>query len=393
MDEQRSSGVGPALAVGLVLSLFSGPAWALPESPGTIKVQKVSRQQTLAGKPISFDVYIPQVKAPASVVALGHGFARSRQQMAGWGDLLASRGYVALAPDFPGPLPDHTVNAKVLSALLDWAAAESKKPGTALSGKVDSGRRGVMGHSAGGLAAVLAASTDSKINAVVGLDPVDTSGLGVKAAPQVKAASAFVRAEAHPCNSQGNAAAIYSALGGPRLTLQVVKGTHCDPEWNSGVLCTLACGGTDAQRQARFRRYAMAFLDHVLMCAPTMAPWLGGSSAKGDSAIKAIASKSYPPKQLGCKGALDGGTLDASPPGLDPGASPDVAPGHEAGQPGDLSPAGEGQALDSVPKGSEGDGCDCAVSGAHSPNMPLWMLAALLVLFKRRRPVRVRHRN
>lgn len=68
------------------LTLLCGLWWphdaaALPEDPGKLKLQKLSLQQTVAGMLLSFDLYIPQLSAPAPVVALGHGFARSRLQL------------------------------------------------------------------------------------------------------------------------------------------------------------------------------------------------------------------------------------------------------------------------------------------------------------------------
>lgn len=383
MHDKRLPRGALVMALGLLQCLAPGLAWALPEDPGILTYSKTSLLKTLAGKPVYFDLYIPKVSAPAPVVALGHGFARSRLQMEGWGKLLASRGYVAAAPDLPGPIPDHAVNGKVLAALLDWMVAEAAKTGSTLFGKVDGTRRGVMGHSAGGLASVLAAPGDAKIDVVVGLDPVEWNGMGVKEAPKIKAPVAFIRAEPHQCNEQGNAAKLYAALTGPRLTLQVIKGTHCDPEWSSGPLCTLVCGGTDTQRQARFRRYAMATLDHVLMCSPSMAPWLGGASAKADTLIKGLASAGFPPKQLGCAGAADGGIPDAAGPGPDTASSVDQAPAldvpaSDQGSHGDQAASPDGSAS----PGGDMDGCSCSTGGSGGLAEPLLMLlltgAALL---------------
>ena len=373
------------IAAALLLGLWPAAAQALPEDPGPYKQQKLTRSQTLAGKLVSFDLYLPQVSAPAPVVALAHGFARTRAQMAGWGKLLASRGYVALAPDLPGPMPDHTLNGKLLVALLDWAVAQSKTAGAPLAGRVDGARRGVMGHSAGGLAALLAAVGDPRIKVVVGLDPVDANKLAQQAAPKIKVPVTITRAEPGACNSNGNAAAIYSALAGPRLTLKVIKGTHCDPEWHSGALCSLACGATDAKRQARFRRYAMATLDHVLRCSSTARLWLGGASAKADALITALAAKGFPPKQLGCASSPDAGPPDARPPAAD--ATPPA---------NDLAATQDAQASpDTAAKPAASDnGCSLA-RPAPATGVP-WVGALLLgvaLAWRRRRAPTVRRRR
>ena len=376
---------------------LSQTAWALPEDAGKFKYSKVARTATLAGKSVTFDLFIPSGSGPMPVVTLGHGFARSKAQMAGWGALLASRGFIAMAPNFPGGMaPDHKVNGKVISALLEWAVADSKKAGSPLNGLVDPSRRGVMGHSAGGLASVLAAGADTKIKVVVGLDPVDMNGLGKTAAALIKVPVTIIRAEPSTCNSAGNAAGMVGAIKGPLLALQVIKGTHCDPEWPSGILCTLACGATDAQRQARFRRYAMATLDHVLRCAAGMAPWLGGPLAKQDAAIKGLTVGLYLPKQLGCTGSSDAGVPDAAPvqleasvPGKDQAAAKKDGPA--AAQ--DAPTANKDGAITAPDSGTSShddkDGCDCSTTpsgeGGSGGLLLLLFLGSLLGRNRRRR--------
>ena len=385
----RSAVASRVVAVSaLALWLAPGVARALPESPGMLTYQKVTEKQTLAGKPVTFDLYIPKVATPAPVVALGHGFMRGRLQMAGWGKQLASRGYVAAALDFPGA--DHGQNGKVLAALLDWVVAGSNSKSSPLAGKVDGSRRGVMGHSAGGLAAVLAAAADAKIDVVIGLDPVDAGGLGKVAAAQVKVPVLVIRAAPGICNSNGNAATLAGAVGGPLLSLQVIKATHCDPEWDSDVLCSLACGLTDPNRQARFRRYAMATLDHVLLCK-TASDWLGGARAKADTGVTAITAKGFPPQQLGCARAPDAGAPDAAPAKPDMVITPDLPGGPDAAMapPPDGTSGAEGAGAHPDGGASPEDpdaGCGCAVKRPATPGVA-WpgVLLACMLLARRRR--------
>ena len=58
-------------------------------------------RMTLAGRATSVDLYWPESTEPAPLVVVAHGFARSRHRMAGWGEALADRGYVAAVPDLP----------------------------------------------------------------------------------------------------------------------------------------------------------------------------------------------------------------------------------------------------------------------------------------------------
>ena len=371
--------IARTLVVAAAALIAPQQADALPEDPGTTAYKVHAASATLLAKTLSLDLYVPAASAPAPAVVLGHGFARNKGVMAGWGKLLASRGYVAAAPNFPGPLPDHTLNGKLMSALLGWMVTQGATSGTPLSGRVDGTRRAVMGHSAGGLAALLAASADKQIDVVIGLDPVDVSALAQKAAPAIAAPVVFIRAQPGACNSNGNAAAIYKLLKAPRMTLTVVKATHCDPELPSGPLCTAVCGGTAAPRQARFRRYAMAALDHVLRCDKSSAQWLGGSAAKGDALVSGLDSSGFPPNQLGCAAAPDAG--------LDQG--PDVGTVDGATQPSD------GPAVDSAP-GADGlpptadagddpevddSGCGCGIHRCTPRGhvLQVWLLLAAVL--------------
>ncbi len=355
----------------LVPSLWPRALLALPEDPGALPIQELTRQESIGGRTLSFDLYVPVTSKPCPIVTLAHGFARSRVMMRDWGKLLASRGYVAAAPDLPGA--DHPGNGKLLSALLEWLVTESQKAGSPLAGRVDPARRGVVGHSAGGLASLLAATTDSTIDVVVGLDPVDVGDQGKKAVPALKVPVTVLRATPGTCNDSGNAQALYAALTGPALSLEVKAATHCDPEWPSDPFCSLLCGASDDTRRSRFVRYAVATLDHVLLCAPGLAAWLGGASAGSDTLIQKLESKSYPPASLGCATAADAPGLEAAR--KDAGA-PEAGrheAGRESGAAADSRPGADAAA---APVGDEG--CSCRIGAAEGEGLGL--LALLLAL-------------
>mgnify|MGYP001195338108 CR=1 FL=1 len=97
------------------------------------------------------------------VVVLGHGFARGPDTMYGWADHLASWGVVVLLPTlchynvFTGV--DHEMNGKNMVELAEHYTQEPVV---------------YAGHSAGGLAAIIAASIDETALGVLGLDATDT---------------------------------------------------------------------------------------------------------------------------------------------------------------------------------------------------------------------------
>ena len=114
--------------------------------------------------------------ATAPVILIGHGFQLPAKQYNGYADRLASHGFIACTVDFPaGFSPNHAGNAQDMVGALDWVLVQSASGGSPLQGKVDINQIGVMGHSLGGKVSVLAAKTDARFKAVLGLDPVDAA--------------------------------------------------------------------------------------------------------------------------------------------------------------------------------------------------------------------------
>lgn len=292
--------------------LISGPGLALA---GDLPITVHTETATLAGESIDLEVYVPELDEPAPILVVAHGFQRSPDDVAPWGEALARRGYVAAVPSFPSGLggffPDHEENGVIISELLDWMAAMGESTDHFLGDRVDPDRRGALGHSAGGLSSVLAAAYDPAIDVVVGLDLVDgQSNEGLAAAPSVTAATALLMSEPDSCNSDGNGSDVYDALAGPRLHLRVIGADHCDPEspTSSCTALFVDCGVADPEVHEIFRSYAFATIDHILACDEQAASHLGGEDAEADDTIKDLHADGFP-LDLDC-GDDDGGGGD-----------------------------------------------------------------------------------
>lgn len=378
--------VPTSLTVVMVLLLWPVRSSAAPEDPGSFAFKSASSSVTLEGAAIAVDVYWPDAAGSFPVLAVGHGFQRSKASFVEWGQELAKRGYVAVAPNFPGGFaPDHAKNGKIVSGLLAWLVTRGKTAGDPLFGKVDGARRGVVGHSAGGLAALLAAATDPSIKLAVGLDPVDANGLAVAAAPQISAPVLIVRAQPSACNSNGNATDVFAQLTVPRWSLRIKAATHCDPEAPSDFLCGLLCGNADAERHKRFRRYAFAALDHVLGCQPGLEPWLGGAQSQADTLVEDVSAVSWPP--AGCASAQKDAAVVEKDGGVDLASTVDGAPdlagikdqGSEAPVGGDISAGLDGGRRDAGSTATPEEGCHC--SAAAEPNLGVLLGLFLIVLW------------
>ena len=103
------------------------------------------------------------------------------------------------------------------------------------------------GHSAGGLASILAASEDANARAVLGLDPVDNNGLGQTAAAKLTAPLGTLMGISSQCNSNQNGTTMGRAASEP-YQFAVEDADHCDFESPTNIVCTAVCSNNSAAR-------------------------------------------------------------------------------------------------------------------------------------------------
>ena len=108
------------------------------------------------------------------------------------------------------------------------------------------------GHSAGGLAAIIAASLDGTNLGVLGLDTTDTEGvfgvadfIGQQYAPNVTSITFSIRGEPSTCNSSGNGLNLFEMMNNSYKT-KVSEADHCDFEYPTNFGCELNCENSNA---------------------------------------------------------------------------------------------------------------------------------------------------
>lgn len=238
-----------------LIGLLTGCRTAAPRTPeGVVKSELKVK---LTGKEVAVDFYLPQGLKQAPVVVVAHGFSRSRLNMAGWGGLLASNGFIVAIPDLPA-WSDHERNSQAIRELLDRILSKSL-----VTEPAPSGDAALMGFSMGGLCTLLASATNDQVRCWLGLDPVDAGRMGAEAAKQLHIPCAVLQAEPSRCNAQGNAKQMVAGLPGPLFAMRVQNGTHTDPEQPTDWLAELVCGKADPNRRAIFERYTLAVLRSV----------------------------------------------------------------------------------------------------------------------------------
>ena len=178
---------------------------------------------------MDWDLYRPSGVTDAPLVILSHGFQRSRAEMAGWAQHLASWGVTVVTPGLCHASIFDTDHAQNGQDLADLAASQGVPAVFA-------------GQSAGGLASMLAGANHPDTIGVFGLDPVDNAGQGAASGPSLQGPMAALLAESSACNSQNNAINMMSGVSEAWL-LRVPGTTHCSYENPTSGTCTTFCGG------------------------------------------------------------------------------------------------------------------------------------------------------
>lgn len=178
---------------------------------------------------VAYEVHRPLEPRTGAFVVLAHGFGANLAFMRGWAERWASFGAPTAVLTFCNSTPfagRHDRNAEDMVAL-----AHALHDGPVV----------YAGFSAGGLAAFLAAASDSRASACLGLDPVDSGDLALAAEQTPRVPSLFLFGEPSSCNAQNNMLPAIRARDGV-AALRVRDALHCyfqDP-WQR--VCERVCG-------------------------------------------------------------------------------------------------------------------------------------------------------
>lgn len=393
-----------------------------PEDRGPLDVEMWNAGVVEAGGlRLRTRVYYPTTPGNYALVGVIHGANANGTYHPELASTLASRGMVAVVPDMPCTVwaCDHVQNAQAVLALLDWAVAASAATDTPLTARVDGERRGLIGHSWGGLTSHLAAASDASIQSLVLLDPNDDGTEGRDATAPILAPTLQLLADSEAsCNSAWREATVRERLTVPNLQTTIRGSGHCDPG-ELDVVCSLACGAGDSAKTAIFRRYAVAWTACNLLGDTTMQRWLGGAEYDADVADRVLTNAfAVRLDELPCAsttpdpdpdpdlvpdaGDADAGGADADTVDLDPDVDGEPADtsGDAAGDGldtvelgGDDVPTGDDVSLDDVTPvgpsppvdgtGSGEEGCNAA--SASTPGGSVWLVLGMLTPWLRRR--------
>ena len=218
-------------------------------------------------------VFAPTSGRGLPAVALSHGWLQPAHRYADTMRYLASWGFVVVAPDTQkGPIPSHGAMALDLAAALDLVATGKLGNGRV---RVDPQKLGVIGHSIGGGAAVLAAAAERTIGAVVTVTAAATRPSAVEAATRVRVPGLHL-VGADDEMADGDGSSIAAAWAGDAL-LRTVKGaSHLGLAEGAHWSSTLTGSGNEKRIQHVVRLLATAFLLRHLTDGDQLADELEG---------------------------------------------------------------------------------------------------------------------
>lgn len=195
--------------------------------------------------------------APHPLVIISPGFTVDRKQYASYGTRLATYGMVAVLQKSTREF-SHSMYRDETVGLIDWFATPTGANAGRVSGRVDLDRLGMAGHSLGGKISILVAAQDSRVKALLGLDPVDANT--PPALPEISKIKlpagipmAFLgettskTGGAMPCTpAAGNYEALYAKAGAPAFAITLVAAAHNDFVDNFAMCptCNFCPGGT-----------------------------------------------------------------------------------------------------------------------------------------------------
>jgi len=185
---------------------------------------------------------------PSGAAVLVPGYTATQANYDWWGPALASLGIVVMIIDTNDPRDTFQPRKQAHIAAIEFLKGEIGNSESPISGKVDTNKLAIMGHSLGGGAALAAAQElGSEIKAVIPLMPYccelgesfdgDYSGLSV---PTL----IFASSEDTVAPPAGHARALYDSIADStnKAYVEFAEGTHNLP----------TNGGTELANQARF---------------------------------------------------------------------------------------------------------------------------------------------
>ena len=216
-------------------------------------------------------IFTPTSGRRLPIVAVGHGWLQPVSRYADTMRYLASWGIIVVAPNtHRSAFSSHQGLALDLSRALRMAAY-----GELGGGRVrgDLRKLGVLGHSTGGGAAVLAAAKDDQIRAMMTVSAMEVRPSAIQAAGKVEVPSLHIIGGKDQV-AEADGAKIARACTGPAQLRKVKGSSHLGLVEEKSLLSRVSDADPDKKMQRVVRMLASAFFIRHLTDAPQLADQL-----------------------------------------------------------------------------------------------------------------------
>ena len=245
---------------------------------------------------------------PFPLVIVSPGFQVDRNNYAGYAHRLASQGIVAVTQAYRSA-GDHTQDANDTMTLISWLLAPTGPDAMKVNGCCDAAKIGLTGHSLGGKVSFFTAEKDARIQATIGIDPVDgtkppfgmTQPSAIAMLGSLHGASGFM---GETISGSGgmfgmacaptaeNYAAFYASAASPTFAITFNGAAHMDfVDSMANCLPCNFCPGSKADPKRTHDlavKYVTAFFRVHLLGDAAAAGYLTGAQFQTDAATMAV---------------------------------------------------------------------------------------------------------
>ena len=233
---------------------------------------------TRSDRSIACEVYYPSTAAGDAVsvaegtfpfIAFGHGFVMDYIAYQNITDVLVASGYVMIYVETEGGFaPAHADFGLDLAYVADHFYEENATAGSLFQSHLID-RCAIMGHSMGGGATWLAATTSTSVDCIAGLAPAETNPSAIAAASSVTVPAIVFSGSSDAVTAPAtNHVPIFEGTASAcKYFVNIIEGSHCGYA-DSGSLCDFGelgfSGLSREEQQAITHELLLAYFDYYL---------------------------------------------------------------------------------------------------------------------------------
>ena len=237
---------------------------------------------TRSDRSIACEVYYPSTAAGDAVpvaegtfpfIAFGHGFVMDYIAYQNITDVLVASGYVMIYVETEGGFaPAHADFGLDLAYVADHFYEENATAGSLFQSHLID-RCAIMGHSMGGGATWLAATTSASVDCIAGLAPAETNPSAIAAASNVNVPAMVFSGSSDAVTAPAtNHVPIFEGTASAcKYFVNIIEGSHCGYA-DSGSLCDFGelgfSGLSREEQQAITHELLLAYVDFYLKDLP-----------------------------------------------------------------------------------------------------------------------------